>query len=306
MLWEVAENLKKWKYIDTTRGTTITCDLQCAHRRLLKRSVLNHASDDERPWSGIVLRYSIKIMEITWLECSELHNRSHFKLYYLKKCCHSFAAIAKTCVPVHQSFIFILHKNICVTEQTLENEPSSMSFFSGFSPSAPDCTLPNHYFASVHKRKINWVNLDFIATKMFCVPVHKIFQQIGIRDRSCCVSNVKSRRHSGRHQLDFFQTLLGCWWIHSSISKKLNKSKSLSIFRPCVESQHPQIQFPSKILKYFFFWFIRTFRVDKMCAIRISNSTGVGFFFPSKGNVLCNRDGREHSLCLQKFIQETI
>lgn len=87
-------------------------------------------------------------------------------------------------------------------------------------------------------------------------------------DGSCWTSNVKLRWHSGRHQLGSLQALLGS---HSSISKKiLNKSQSLSIFRPCIDSQRPSN--PISIENRDFFLFIRIFHGAKIWTIGISNS----------------------------------
>lgn len=117
-------------------------------------------SRSERPWSGIVLRYSIKIMEITWLECSELRNPTYFKLCYFNKknlpalFCRYRENVRRACPSIDDSFSFYIKTSAWPTMESMENEQISASFFSSLSPSASDCTSPNHYIASTNRKLI--------------------------------------------------------------------------------------------------------------------------------------------------------
>lgn len=136
-------------------------------------------SRSERPWSGIVLRYSIKIMEITWLECSEPRNPTYFKLCYLKEKKVPHFRRYRENVRAHPSVInfhFTYKKNICVTDRTMPNEQISTSFFPSLSPSASDCTSPNHYIASTNRKLIGSI-LILLRSKRFAYPCIKYWSK---------------------------------------------------------------------------------------------------------------------------------
>lgn len=264
MVWELAE--KKWKWIDITRGRTITCNSQRAQYRLLKRIVLNHTANDERPWSGIVLRYSIKIMEITWRECSEIQNPSHFKLCYLKKCASTLSQLSeKRAWPsIGASFSFYIRTSAWPSKHwRMKKVP--WVFFLGTRPlhQSPDCTLPNRHFAPLLQSR----NGKLIGSILILLrPKCYVYPCIRYCIKSICV--LARVEYQMWNQDDMKDIPLA----YTAYIEKIIWIKSPSFFRPSVE-QPPNPNSIENPIIFFFLWFIR--------AIGISNSIKFrrSFFF---------------------------